>query len=68
VPRSVVREKISGRAAVDKVVHNPVEIFAASVAPPRAAAAVDVVAGFSSSAGAPRATPARGVCATRTLR
>jgi len=61
-------EKIFGHAAVDNLVHNPVEISPALLQPPRAVVAPVADASFLSSGGAAPKTGRRGLGGTRSLR
>jgi len=61
-------KKIFGLAAVDNLVHNPVEIFPAPRQPSRAVLARSAGASFLSSGGATRKPLVAGLCGTRSLR
>jgi len=63
-----VAKKIFWHAAVDNLVHNPVEIFPAPMQPPRAVLATAADASFLSSGGAASKTGRRGLGGKRSLR
>jgi len=63
-----VAKRIFRHAAVDNLVHNPVEIFPAPLQPPRAALAPVADASFLSSGGAAPKSGRRGLGGTRSLR
>jgi len=60
--------KIFATRPVDNLVHNPVEIFTAPLAPPRAALAPIAGASFLGSRGTARQAAGAGLCGTPSLR